>query len=857
MTPLSTAAAADTETKIGAQLGPRERVQKGREELVRAALARIISAALIAMVLVGTAMWAAHHGGHRLYIRREVVIVGAFILLVLALIAIFRVLAERVLDPEKGSECERQSNAATVGQPAPRSSGGTVVCCSGGGIKSASFCLGALKGLSERSDYAPATHLVGVSGGGYAAAAYWAASRQSTDPFGSSSEELLALRNRTRYLASSRRVRWDGLVSLLSGLMFNLLLLASLATIGLWILAHYTVSLGLGRLQPYGVSGADKSWVYGDSFGWKLACWPAVVPLLVALGMFLVDRFQSKNPAYAPKFGSRAPQGWWSNTPNILTNVTATWLLAVPGLTWLAISVHNFLLDRADLWAQFDAKVTALTGAGVLTTFGLLVRSAWKGLGAPTSKGATPSFWTNVLIVFRGWVAPRAAGALLAVAAVLGCAVAYSYMLADNFLYSNAASRLVVMALVVVVLALVVVSANGTSMHVFYRDRLAHAYLNHGASQGTAAWSLDFSNQAPPPDSDVQAKLQKRWQELQEQLTPPPGKQKLNTAEAKGVQIEQIQVEQDLAALQGPPSLVLCATANLREPDSLPAGRNGTSFIISHDRVGFTDELRIPGGQMSWSDYRDQTQRIITVAQAIAISGAAIAPIQGRESSMEGLRPLFAIANVRLGVWLPNPFWAMEPVLPTRPRRFFGKVERALNRATSFRVFKEAFSEQFSVNAPRVLVTDGGHYDNLGILEALALKPEHLIVLDGSGDAEDQFPTIGRAIATARMDSSIEITFDPKHMMSRKKKGPKSACVSANATWKDGTECRISYIKCVKPAVDSTWDLDAYQLKHPDFPATSSSLEMYDEFDFEAFHQLGYRIANTAELNIEPESPAR
>lgn len=49
---------------------------------------------------------------------------------------------------------------------------GTIICCSGGGIKSASFCLGALQALDEVGSYRTARAVVGVSGGGYTAAAY-------------------------------------------------------------------------------------------------------------------------------------------------------------------------------------------------------------------------------------------------------------------------------------------------------------------------------------------------------------------------------------------------------------------------------------------------------------------------------------------------------------------------------------------------------------------------------------------------------------------------------------------------------------------------------------------------------------
>ena len=135
---------------------------------------------------------------------------------------------------------------------------GTVICCSGGGIRSAAFCLGGLQALDSTpvgadstdapvpSIYAAAREVVGVSGGGYMAAAWHvarhpkplgqhparraggtagpprtAARRPEPEetltldadpalrPFGTASPELRRLRRNTAYLASSGKVEAD------------------------------------------------------------------------------------------------------------------------------------------------------------------------------------------------------------------------------------------------------------------------------------------------------------------------------------------------------------------------------------------------------------------------------------------------------------------------------------------------------------------------------------------------------------------------------------------------------------------------------------------------------------------------
>ena len=45
---------------------------------------------------------------------------------------------------------------------------------------------------------------------------------------------------------------------------------------------------------------------------------------------------------------------------------------------------------------------------------------------------------------------------------------------------------------------------------------------------------------------------------------------------------------------------------------------------------------------------------------------------------------------------------------------------------------------------------------------------------------------------------------------------------------------------------DLPWDLESYRATHPGFPASSATLETYNEFDFEAFRHLGWHLTDQA-----------
>ena len=92
---------------------------------------------------------------------------------------------------------------------------------------------------------------------------------------------------------------------------------------------------------------------------------------------------------------------------------------------------------------------------------------------------------------------------------------------------------------------------------------------------------------------------------------------------------------------------------------------------------------------------------------------------------------------------------------------YAAEVARDIFKKPGFtRLAKEAFGKT-SVFDRFLYVTDGGHYDNLGLIEALRRKPEAVYVLDASNDVEDTFAALGRAIGTARMDVGCEVEHGP------------------------------------------------------------------------------------------------
>ena len=138
----------------------------------------------------------------------------------------------------------------------------------------------------------------------------------------------------------------------------------------------------------------------------------------------------------------------------------------------------------------------------------------------------------------------------------------------------------------------------------------------------------------------------------------------------------------------------------------------------------------------------------------------------------------------------------------------------------------------------RLYITDGGHYDNLGLVEALRRRPATIIVLDASNDAENSFRALGEAVATARMDLDCDIEIDPAPMITTDGVA-EVAWVEGRLRYADGDQATIYFAKAVK-LVGAGLDTKVYAGRHPEFPRTGTGDQFYGEFDFEAYRQLGW-----------------
>src|ERR1700722_20573751 len=206
------------------------------------------------------------------------------------------------------------------------------VCCSGGGIRSASYCLGALQALEQSGFLAKAKLILGVSGGSYMAASRALVARglelgagpTGLPAYAPGSPEEQHLRDNSRYLAPDAKTVLAGALSLLFGVAVTLVLvltpLFAAAHVWGWILraggaltvtaaphSHTLTGTAVLTGAPWWVWPPLAAGMTALIFLWwwltlipgprgqehsnvavKALGWAALVPLLLALAMFAV-----------------------------------------------------------------------------------------------------------------------------------------------------------------------------------------------------------------------------------------------------------------------------------------------------------------------------------------------------------------------------------------------------------------------------------------------------------------------------------------------------------------------------------------------------------------------------------------
>ena len=279
------------------------------------------------------------------------------------------------------------------------------------------------------------------------------------------------------------------------------------------------------------------------------------------------------------------------------------------------------------------------------------------------------------------------------------------------------------------------------------------------------------------------------------------------------------------------PELVLCGTAqsSALQHGGLPA----LGFAFSTQGVALYDEtLGQPDAPWEPGSAWEGYPRRWTVSRSMALAGAAFSSAMGRQS-FGTTNSLLAAVNLRLGIWVPNPnrrTWFREDAPP--PRVHLGYFA------------KELFGRYDPDDDAFVYVTDGGHRDNLGLVEQLRERPDTMIVLDASGDTPGGFGTLRQAIELADVELDAQIDLAWEAVEPRSHDVPRDCVTTGTATFRDGSG-HVTSIVYAKAQISDTasGSLRRFAASDPSFPDYSTADQYLTEEQFDRLVELGEHLA--------------
>lgn len=268
-------------------------------------------------------------------------------------------------------------------------------------------------------------------------------------------------------------------------------------------------------------------------------------------------------------------------------------------------------------------------------------------------------------------------------------------------------------------------------------------------------------------------------------------------------------------------------------------GRGGDNFILSPNYCG--------SNATGWCASEQFMGGGMTLATAMAISGAAVNPSAGCGGEGVTRQPvmsmLMGLLNIRLGYWTPNPNPSKQPLLLSSPNFIFPGLWELLLR------------KNLNEDSRFIQLTDGGHFENLGLYELIRRRLKVIVACDGGADPDFNFSDLANVIEKARVDFGTLISIECKDLEPLVSRGREAAAegecpekfaergyLVADIHYADNSRGKLIYLTTTFTRNLSA-DLYGYRKEHPEFPDESTGDQFFDEKQFEAYRELGFQLA--------------
>ncbi|HZR77337.1 patatin-like phospholipase family protein [Bradyrhizobium sp.] len=373
-------------------------------------------------------------------------------------------------------------------------------------------------------------------------------------------------------------------------------------------------------------------------------------------------------------------------------------------------------------------------------------------------------------------------------------------LIAVHYNYGLIAAGVVVLSIIFGVSS----NSNTTGLHRFYRDRLMELFMP--SEKSTLEGRSTFSFRAD------RLSVSDAWQQRRQKSV-------------------------------GLFPIVNCNAILVNDRNPMLSRRGGASFAVT--------PLHIGGHEHGWETLEsyEWKNRQVSLATAVAASGAAADANSGYAGAgitrNRAVSLVLTLFNIRLGVWLRRPSSSprinlLKPT-PFFPNLWYGPLSRGYTARSTF-----------------VEISDGGHFENLGVYELVRRKVDLIIALDGEADPTTALPALVNLSRRIEEDFSATMDFDtsPDAIMPFRSAAPRYPndaqfaslpCVKATIRYANDPKRATTLIYVKASLIEETpFGARGYRAQHPEYPNESTANQFYSPEQFDAYRELGIACSSKA-----------
>lgn len=525
---------------------------------------------------------------------------------------------------------------------------------------------------------------------------------------------------------------------------------------------------------------------------------------------------------------------WWGRLGGWLM----LWVILWISVFWISLFFPDFILNNQifnKTWSEVSAKY--LTPAWILSTIGSILA----GKSSASAGSSEKPSWLDAVAKFGPYIF------------ILGLLGWVSYLLCTLKCYFGgyglylAFGGCVVFAFVMSLR----VDINEFSMHLFYRNRLVRCYL--GASNA-GRWPNRFTGFDRSDDIALK-NLRIDAKNPDNPLDPfdpydgpyPIINTTLNLVKGEDLAWQERKAESFVMTprfcgydvwLEEQDSPVLqrnSPAANPEEKNDSGIRADFHNLVRRFDRFGYRPTERYAFPPPFYGPF---------LGLAMSISGAAASPNMGSYSSTP-VGFLMTVFNVRLGQWMGNP----------RHRRCWQRPSPRIGLPYLVNELLGGTTDE----AAYVYLSDGGHFENMGLYELVKRRCGLIILGDAEQDSGYGYAGLGNAIRKCRIDLGINIDLDVDAITPSTPGNSSSRHCAIGTIHYENVDVNaptgtLIYFKASLTGNEPN-DVKNYKKSQKDFPHQTTADQWFTESQFESYRRLGYHEVITSILGDSFEYP--